>query len=89
MLCRAKGYRSKLTENGCSSLLGSEQRAAKDVFNARFAGMEKSPGGSRLLLTRITQRPVAVVKPCISNCISVTQEVENHRASMTDGNTHH
>jgi hypothetical protein len=59
------------------------------VFNARLAGSQEFPGGRRLLLARITQHPIAVVKPRISNRISVAQKIKNHRTSMTGWNTHH
>lgn len=89
MLCCVEGDRSDLLENSGSSLLGSGQRAAKNVFNARLAGSQEFPHGSRLLLAKITQLPLAVVYLWISNRISMTQKVENHRALVTERVIHH
>jgi hypothetical protein len=48
MLCRAQGDGLDSTKNGCSSLPSSEQGAAQDMINARVAGSQELPDGSRL-----------------------------------------
>ena len=84
MLCCAEGDGSDLVKYGSSGLLGSEQRAAKDVFNAGLASTKESSDTSRLFASDIAQRPVTVVNQSISNRVSVTQKVKSHYVSVIE-----
>jgi hypothetical protein len=77
--------RSRLPLHSLGSLLGSQQGAAKDVFNVDFVLSEKPAHGCRLPQSKIAQGSLAVVELSALEGFAVSKKIQVHAGALMRG----